>query len=201
MSLFESTIAAEIELRKTGLYSHYRKRTEERTTHETQIYFSSQPAHYSYRLYVNLTAIGPPDSAWDNYLSWYQVTPEPATGDPTGFLTNVHDGINAYRQIFVNSVGEAVNRGTQGFPYPQGTILLKESFNNEAALLARRNPELTVMIKLAAAQSPETGGWEYVRPDGARGTGDSGLAAFCRDCHLFAAATDYNFINSRFYQN
>jgi len=104
--------------------------------------------------------LGPSDSAWDNYLSWYQVTPKATTGDPTGFLTNVHEGINAYRQIYVNSVGEAVNRGTQGFPYPQGTILLKESFNNEAALLARRNPELTVMIKLAAGQSPETGDWE-----------------------------------------
>lgn len=125
--------------------------------------------------------LGADASAWDNYLSWYKVTPEATTGDPTGFLGGVH--------------------ASASYPYPEGTILLKESFSNEAALDARRNVELTVMIKLAAGQSPATGDWEYVRPDDARGTGDSGLATFCRDCHLFAAATDYNFINSVFFQN
>ncbi|MEX0964339.1 MAG: cytochrome P460 family protein [Pseudohongiellaceae bacterium] len=147
--------------------------------------------------------LGPDASAWSDYLSWYQVTPEPTTGDPTGFLGSVHDGSNAYRQIYVNSVGQAVNLGTQSLPYPEGTILLKESFNSEAALQARRNPDLTLMIKLASGQSPETGDWEYVMgANGARrGTGDSGLGAFCRDCHLHAAAHDYNFINSAFYEN
>ncbi|NKB32550.1 MAG: hypothetical protein GKR91_05575 [Pseudomonadales bacterium] len=145
--------------------------------------------------------LGPPESAWADYLSWYKVTPEAETGDPTGFLGSVHDGTRAFRQIYVNSVGEPVNRGTRGFPYPPGSILVKESFNNRAALDSRRNPDLTVMIKLPQGQSLETGGWEYVRPDGARGNGASDLAAFCRDCHLFAAATDYNFINSVFYQN
>ena len=159
-------------------------------------------------LLISLTAcmstsepMGPADSAWDSYRAWYRVNPEPETGDPTGFLTNVHDGINAYRNIYVNTVGEAVNRGNQSLPYPAGTILLKESFNNRAALEADRNPDLTVMVKLAAGSSPETGDWEYIRPDGARGTGSSDLAAFCRNCHLYAAAHDYNFINSRFYQN
>ena len=147
--------------------------------------------------------LGPDASAWSDYLSWYKVTPEAVTGDPTGTLGSVHDGFNAYRQIYVNSTGEAVNRGTQGYPYPEGTILLKESFNNAAALESRRNPDLTIMIKLAAGQSPETGGWEYVMgaDGGRRGTGSPDLGAFCRDCHLFAAATDYNFINSRFFQN
>jgi len=145
--------------------------------------------------------LGADVSAWDNYLSWYKVTPEATTGDPTGFLGGVHTGTRGYRQIYVNSTGEAVNRGSASYPYPEGTILLKESFDNQAALDARSNAELTVMIKLAAGQSPASGDWEYVRPDGARGSGDSGLATFCRDCHLFAAATDYNFINSVFFQN
>tara|TARA_R110002073_G_scaffold297005_1_gene463077 strand:- start:943 stop:1464 length:522 start_codon:yes stop_codon:yes gene_type:complete len=146
--------------------------------------------------------LGPDASAWSDYLSWYKVTPEPETGDPTGFLGSVHDGANAYRQIYVNSVGRAVNLGTQSLPYPEGTILLKESFNNAVALAERRNPDLTLMIKLASGQSPETGDWEYVMgANGARrGSGDSGLGAFCRDCHLFAAAHDYNFINSAFYE-
>jgi hypothetical protein len=145
--------------------------------------------------------LGPDSSAWADYRSWYKVTPEPATGDPTGYLDGVHDGTNAYRVIYVNATGEAVNRGQASFPYPAGTILLKESFNNRSALDADRNPDLTLMIKLEQGMSPATGDWEYVRPDGARGTGDSDLGAFCRDCHLYAAVTDYNFINSRFYQN
>lgn len=147
--------------------------------------------------------LGPDSSAWDNYLSWYEVTPDATTGDPTGFLGAVHDGRSAFRQIYVNATGEPVNRGTQGFPYPEGSILLKESFNNAQALADRRNPDLTIMLKLAAGQSPETGDWEYVMGvDGTRrGTGTSGLAEFCRDCHLYAAATDYNFINSRFFEN
>lgn len=146
--------------------------------------------------------LGPDASAWADYLSWYKVTPEPETGDPTGFLGSVHDGRDAYRQIYVNSLGQGVNQGAANLPYPEGTILVKESFNNETALAARRNPDLTLMIKLAAGQSPETGDWEYVMgANGARrGTGDSGLGAFCRDCHLFAAAHDYNFINSAFYE-
>jgi len=146
--------------------------------------------------------LGPDASAWDNYLSWHKVTPEAETGDPTGYLGSVHDGAKAYRQIYVNTIGEAVNRGTQSLPYPEGTILLKESFDNAKALAERRNPDITIMAKLAKGQSPETGDWEYILgANGARrGTGDSGLGAFCRDCHLYAAAHDYNFINSAFYQ-
>lgn len=146
--------------------------------------------------------LGPDASAWGDYLTWYKANPEPMTGDPTGFLKNVHDGSNAYRNVYVNSVGEAVNKGEQGLPYPEGTILAKESFNNLAALGARRSPDMTLMIKLAAGQSPETGGWEYVMGANGnrRGTGASGLAAFCRDCHLFGAAYDYTFINSKFFE-
>jgi hypothetical protein len=71
--------------------------------------------------------LGPDASAWDNYLSWYKASPEPMTGDPTGFLKNVHDGANAYRNVYVNSIGEAVNKGGQGLPYPAGTILATQA--------------------------------------------------------------------------
>ena len=60
---------------------------------------------------------------------------------------------------------------------------MQESFNNEAALDARRSPDLTLMVNLASGQSPETGYREYVMgADGTRrGTGDSGLGTLCPD--------------------
>ena len=142
-------------------------------------------------------------SAWANYKSWHKVNPEPNTGDPTGFLGNVHEGLNAYRDIYVNSTGESTNRGNRGFPYPQGTIIVKESFANQTAYQNQSNPDLTIMIKLGRGASPETSDWEYVMgADGDnRGTGTSGLANFCHGCHTNAVDTDFSFINSVFYQN
>ncbi len=60
--------------------------------------------------------LGADAGAWDNYLSWYKVTPEVTTGDPTGFLGSVHAGTRGYRQIYVNATGEAVNRGRFRLP-------------------------------------------------------------------------------------
>ncbi len=142
-------------------------------------------------------------SAWANYKAWYKANPEPNTGDPTGFLGNVHEGLNAYRDIFVNFTGEPTNRGTGGFPYPPGSIIVKESFSNLAAYEEQRSPDLTIMLKLGRGDSPETNDWEYIMGAAGnnRGTGTSGLATFCHGCHTNAANTDYSFINSAFYQN
>jgi len=147
--------------------------------------------------------LGADASAWADYRSWYKANPEPNTGDPTGFLGGVHEGTRGFRDIYVNTTGERVNRGQSEFPYPPGSILVKESFANEQAYENRSSPDLTVMIKLANGASPETSDWEYVMGgDGAnRGTGTSGLATFCHSCHTNAAETDFNFIHFRFYAN
>lgn len=143
---------------------------------------------------------GPQANAWEQYRSWFKVTPEPNTGDPTGFLGNVHEGLNAYRDIYVNSAGLDVNQGETPFPYPQGSILVKETYRNLAAYNTQQNPDLTIMVKLLEGSSPETSDWEYIMgADGLnRGTGTSGVALFCHSCHTAAAATDYNFINAKF---
>lgn len=146
---------------------------------------------------------GPDAGAWSDYRDWYKANPAPNTGDPTGFLGGVHEGTRAYRDIYVNSTGEPTNRGQAEFPYPAGSIIVKESYANEQAFRSQATPELTIMIKLARGSSPETGDWEYVMgADGQnRGTGSSGLATFCHRCHTNAASTDYSFINSAFYSN
>jgi len=55
------------------------------------------------------------------------------------------------------------------------------------------------MVKMVSGASPETGDWEYVMgADGKkRGSGTSNWGVFCGSCHLNAAATDYNFMNSK----
>lgn len=147
--------------------------------------------------------LGPDADAWSGYKNWYKATPEPNTGDPTGFLGNRHEGLDGYRDVYVNTIGEPTNRGQREFPYREGTIIVKESFVNSEAYGAQQDPELTVMIKLAAGTSPQTADWEYVlgAEGSRRGTGSSGQARFCHGCHSFAAATDYSFIHTRFYEN
>lgn len=139
---------------------------------------------------------------WQDYQQWYQVTPTATTGDPTGMLDDVHAGNNAYRVIYVNAAGEAVNKGEQPFPYPEGTVLVKETFASESAWQNNRSPALTVMLKQAADTSPATGDWEYV--NGAtgllRGAEGTRWGEFCGGCHVRAYATDFNFINSQFYE-
>ncbi len=143
---------------------------------------------------------GPQANAWEQYKDWFKVTPEPNTGDPTGFLGNVHEGLNAYRDVYVNELGRDVNQGEASFPYPAGSILVKETYRNLAAYNAKQNPDLTIMVKLLEGSSPETSDWEYVMGgDGLnRGTGTSGVAVFCHSCHTAAAETDYNFMNKSF---
>jgi len=146
-----------------------------------------------------------PDT-WSDYQSWYKVTPEPTTGDPTGALDGEHSGTDAYRVIYVNPIGEAVNRGEEDFPYPEGTVFVKETYPSLERAESQSRPGLTVMVKLAEGESPGTNDWEFV----AGGTGMMGLmrgaegsrwGEFCGDCHVRAFATDYNFINSQFYED
>ncbi len=147
------------------------------------------------------TSQGPTADAWNNYSTWDKANPSPQTGDPTGFLGNVHEGLLAYREIYVNPTAAAVNGGERPFPYPEGSIIVKESYANQAAHAAKETPELTIMVKLRTGSSPETSDWEYIMgADGMnRGTGTSGLASFCHGCHTAAAATDFTFSTAAFY--
>lgn len=146
-------------------------------------------------------APGMVNDEWVDYRSWYKVTPEPVTGDPTGSLDGVHEGEDAYRVVYVNSVGEAVNRGEEDFPYPEGSILVKETYGSLEAAENDRGAALTVMKKLPEGSSQGTGDWEYI--NGAMGIGlmrgaeDTRWGDFCGDCHARAFGTDYNFMNSQ----
>ena len=67
------------------------------------------------------------------YRTWYRITHlEPNTGDVTGgFLGSVHKGKKGYREIYINSIGEATNKGTAPYNYPVGTIIVKEEYKDK----------------------------------------------------------------------
>ncbi len=145
------------------------------------------------------SGIGP--EGWAGYQKWYKVTKEPNTGDPTGFLQKRHLGNKAYRDIFINSIGEAVNKSMGPYNYPEGTIIVKEAFKNKKAYDAKKKPVLTIMIKLAEGKAPDTGDWEFIMGASGKKRG-AGLKTkwgkFCGNCHVYAAGSDYAFINSKF---
>ena len=139
---------------------------------------------------------------WADYQKWYKVTKDaPNTGDPTGFLQKKHSGTKAFREIYVNSVGEAMNKSMGPYKYPEGTIIVKEAFKNKKAYDAKKKPVVTIMIKLAEGQAPDTGDWEFVMGANGKKRG-AGLKTkwgkFCGNCHVNAAGTDYSFINAKF---
>ncbi len=146
-----------------------------------------------------------PNLPWDGYHNWYHVTHAgPNTGDPTGFVEKKHGGEKGYREIYINSVGEATNKMEKPFPYPTGTVVVKETYSNKAAWENKKKPVLTVMIKLPKGSSPTSNDWEFYMGGNGKKKGrgiDTKWGKFCTDCHIFAAGTDFLFINSDFLAN
>ncbi len=146
-----------------------------------------------------------PGLQWDGYQKWYHVTFEaPNTGDPTGFVGKRHGGTKGYREIYINSTGEATNKMAKAFPYPVGTVVVKESYNSKALWGKRKKPLLTIMVKLPKGSAPSTNDWEFYMGGNGKKKGhgiDSKWGKFCTDCHINAAGKDFVFINSDFLAN
>ena len=50
-----------------------------------------------------------PDERWADFKSWTKLTEgKVGTGDPTGFIGNVHKGPEGYRDVYVNDIGAAM---------------------------------------------------------------------------------------------
>ena len=141
---------------------------------------------------------------WDGYKGWYQITKGRVnTGDPTGFLDGKHSGTKAYREIYINKAGEAINKGQGDFPYPEGTIIVKEAYGNKKKWEKNTKPVITVMIKRSKDSAPDTGDWEFFMGANGKKKGmgmKTKWGKFCGSCHVMAAATDYNFMNAKFYE-
>jgi len=136
---------------------------------------------------------GDPDERWVGYKSWTKLTESrTGTGDPTGFLGNVHKGREGYRDVFVNAAGRAMLTGTGPYEFPAGTIIVKEQYSNKAAWEAQKGADLTVMLKIKDGAGADTWNWA------AGLTGKAGENNFCSACHAIASKDDYVFTHEKF---
>ena len=136
-----------------------------------------------------------PDERWADYKSWTKITDgKVSTGDPTGFLGGVHEGLEGYRDIFVNDVGLDAVLGSAPYNYPVGTVVVKEQYPTKAAWEAQKKPNLTIMVKVATSDTPDMANWQW-SPSYTKAPSAN---AFCAGCHAIATQNDFVFTNGDF---
>lgn len=142
--------------------------------------------------------IGKVDERWSDYKSWTMVTKgRVITGDHTGTLGDVHEGLKGYREVYVNDVGLAVNQGSAPYRYPVGTVLVKEQYKNRDAWEKKKSPALTVMVKVSDIDEDEEENWRFSSGINKK----AGKNTFCFDCHATALNDDIVFTNGDFFKS
>ncbi|MDA3939206.1 MAG: cytochrome P460 family protein [Spirochaetia bacterium] len=134
-------------------------------------------------------------SEFSSYASWTKVNGETITGDITGFLGAAHERSKGFREIYVNDIGQPVEFGNQAYPFPEGSIIVKESFENNKGSKGDLS-NLTIMVKRESAYSSDYGDWEYImtKPDGT--ISRQGQLSMCIKCHAKSDYKDYTFFDS-----
>jgi hypothetical protein len=136
-----------------------------------------------------------PMEAYSGYLSWQKVNSATITGDSTGVLGSAHAGEAGFREVYVNATGAAVSAGSAPLPYPEGSIIVKESFKNSGGSKGALT-SVTVMTKRSEGYDPENGDWEYGMLSSKMKLQAQGKLSACISCHL-AADNDFVFTDNR----
>ena len=150
-------------------------------------------APYALALALVLTlAVGlaPAQGAVDglpDYLGWVRLNPQ------KNFITSAHP---TAKDVYVDAVGTDAAL-TRSFPFPDGSVLIKESIDPEA-----RSVVVVTAMRKVAGFDPANGDWQYAMfermDDGSFGGGwiDAGtdMHSMCVTCHTAAAANDYAFL-------
>lgn len=135
------------------------------------------------------------DPRWADYKSWTKVTElEPSTGNPTRFLGGVHMGDEGYRDVYVNDIAKEALLGTAPYNFPEGSVIVKEQFADQADWEANRKAAHTVSIKVAKTDELTKDNWIWA--DSYKGV--AGESAFCAGCHSIAAKSDFVFTTGDF---
>ncbi len=132
------------------------------------------------------------DERWADYRNWTKVTEgNPSTGASPA-LGTVHKGPEGYRDVFVNDVGRAMLIGDGPYDFPEGTVVVKEQYDDKAAWEAGTDPDLTVSVKVGDAKGTPKEDWIWA----AGYKDEAGPNEFCSSCHTAAVSlnqSDYVF--------
>ena len=127
----------------------------------------------------------PADTA--GYEGWLKLNAEPIPPAPGG---DPHRGT---KNVYVNQTREVIApNGQQQFPYPDGTIVVKEATRPGKDFIGL----IAVMWK-EAGRDPEFGDWrfeEFLRNDPDAEFRLAFQGGVCTGCHSGAAATDFVFV-------
>ena len=127
----------------------------------------------------------PADTA--GYEGWLKLNAEPIPPAPGG---DPHRGT---KNVYVNQTREAIApNGEQQFPYPDGTIVVKEATRPGKDFIGL----IAVMWK-EAGSNPDVGDWRF--EEFLRGAPDADFrlafeGGVCTGCHSGAADTDFVFV-------
>ena len=140
-----------------------------------------------------------PDPRWADYKGWTRVNDEPSTGQSPG-LGAVHKGAEGYRVVYVNDVGRdtilSAGDADGDYDYPEGTVVVKEQYDDEAAYLAGAaagEVDITVSLKVAETED-RAANWRWAT--GYTASADD--SAFCSGCHQIPIAKDFVFSNANY---
>ena len=124
---------------------------------------------------------GLPDSLGE-YWSWMRLNIDRYTDNPSGAHPQPKD-------VYINldAADILAGDGTTNYPFPDGTIVVKE----------RNDPDRLVVDRVYMMEKTD-GAWNYSvydrEGDSAFSGRDFGTENFCRDCHLGAEDTDFVFV-------
>jgi hypothetical protein len=124
----------------------------------------------------------------EGYLGWTRLNAQ------RNFIESPHA---APKDVYVNDVGRDAALG-RSFPFPEGTVLVKETTDEDALRVA----VITAMRKVAGFD-PDRGDWQYAmfeRQDDGSFAGDwvatdTDMHQMCTSCHQQAADRDYAFLD------
>jgi hypothetical protein len=102
------------------------------------------------------------------------------------------DPHNGTKNVYINQARGAIALGgEQIFPYPDGSIIVKEAVRPGRDFMG-----LVAIIRKSKGSDPEHSDWtfiEYVRSDKDEAFREIARGAICWGCHIDAIATDYVF--------
>ena len=120
------------------------------------------------------------------YEKWLKINAEPIPPVPGG---DPHDGT---KNVYVNQSRDTIAPdGEQQFPYPDGSIVVKEAYRPDKDYVG-----LIAIMRKIAGSNPDHNDWEFIEYTRGKPDDDFKVIAsggLCSNCHVQAEDTDYVF--------